>query len=212
MSKSKRVREYQKMQDRDRSADIICKIEEWIEKNPKKMCMLSIDGMSASGKSSLGKELNQKFGGILIHMDDFFLRPEQKSRERLLEIGGNVDYERVWDEVLRPIRDGEKQFLYRRYNCKTQCIQKEERMDVKGLLCIVEGSYSAHPRFGDLYDIRILLTVNDNVQKERILLRNGQEMQKRFVQEWIPMENRYIEEFDLKEKSHIIMDTSGLWE
>lgn len=145
-------------------------------------------------------------------MDDFFLRPEQKSRERLLEIGGNVDYERVWDEVLRPIRDGEKQFLYRRYNCKTQCIQKEERMDVKGLLCIVEGSYSAHPRFGDLYDIRILLTVNDNVQKERILLRNGQEMQKRFVQEWIPMENRYIEEFDLKEKSHIIMDTSGLWE
>ncbi len=200
------------MQDRDRSADIICKIEEWIEKNPKKMCMLSIDGMSASGKSSLGKELNQKFGGILIHMDDFFLRPEQKSRERLLEIGGNVDYERVWDEVLRPIRDGEKQFLYRRYNCKTQCIQKEERMDVKGLLCIVEGSYSAHPRFGDLYDIRILLTVNDNVQKERILLRNGQEMQKRFVQEWIPMENRYIEEFDLKEKSHIIMDTSGLWE
>lgn len=200
------------MQDTNRSADIICKIKEWMEKNPKKICMLSIDGMSASGKSSLGKELNQKFGGILIHMDDFFLRPEQKSRERLLETGGNVDYERVWDEVLCPIRDGEKQFLYRRYNCKTQSVQKEERMEVRGPLCVVEGSYSAHPYFGALYDIRVLLTVDENVQRKRILLRNGQEMQKRFVQEWIPMENRYIEEFGLKEKSHIIVDTSGFWE
>ena len=40
--------------------------------------ILAIDGCCASGKSTLGQRLSQAYGCPLFHMDDFFLRPEQR--------------------------------------------------------------------------------------------------------------------------------------
>lgn len=36
-------------------------------------------------------------------MDDFFLRIEQRTPERMTEVGGNVDYERFLETVLFPV-------------------------------------------------------------------------------------------------------------
>lgn len=63
---------------------------------------VAIDGPCASGKSTLGQLLAGVYGCPLIRMDDFFLRPEQRSPERLAQPGGNVDYERFSREVLSP--------------------------------------------------------------------------------------------------------------
>ena len=46
-------------------------------------------------------------------MDDFFLRPEQRTEERLKEVGGNVDRERFLEEVARPLTNKKKSFGYR---------------------------------------------------------------------------------------------------
>ncbi|MEE0332213.1 hypothetical protein [Bifidobacterium angulatum] len=35
---------------------------------------VAIDGPCASGKTTLARNLNERFGGIVLHMDDFFLR------------------------------------------------------------------------------------------------------------------------------------------
>ena len=51
-------------------------------------------------------------------MDDFFLRPEQRTLKRLAEPGGNVDWERFLSEVLVPVRQG-KAAVYRPYDCQT---------------------------------------------------------------------------------------------
>ena len=51
-------------------------------------------------------------------MDDFFLRPEQRTPERFSEPGGNVDRERFLSEVLLPLRQGEA-VDYRRFDCAT---------------------------------------------------------------------------------------------
>jgi hypothetical protein len=56
----------------------------------------------------------------------------------------------------------------------------------------VEGTYSLHPYFEDPYDLKILLTVTEEIQRQRILNR-PQFLQDRFFKEWIPMENRYFE-------------------
>lgn len=194
----------------DISLPIIQKIEEWIDEHPERICMVSVDGMSASGKSSLGELLYQKFGGMLIHMDDFFLRPEQRTLNRMQETGGNVDYERFRLEVLQPLKQGKKEILYRRYDCKTQAIQEGKTMIVAGPVCVVEGAYSNHPYFGESYHLRVLLTVDSEVQKERIRKRNGEAMLERFVNMWIPMENRYLSEFSIREKCDFVLDTSRL--
>lgn len=81
--------------------------------------LLAIDGGSASGKTTLAALLAQRYGCPVFHMDDFFLRPEQRTPQRLAEPGGNVDRERFFSEVLQPLRQGGPA-SYRRYDCHRQ--------------------------------------------------------------------------------------------
>ena len=52
--------------------------------------VIAIDGMAASGKSTLAARLAEELDGCVIHMDDFFLPPELRTQERLSSPGGNV--------------------------------------------------------------------------------------------------------------------------
>lgn len=163
--------------------------------------LVAVDGGSASGKSSLGKMLEEIYGCALFHMDDFFLQPHQRTAKRLEEPGGNVDYERFRLQVFDQIRSGQP-FSYQIYDCGRQSLdQVKEAFPAR--LCVVEGAYSQHPYFGDPYDLRIFLTVDQEKQKERILRRNGRDMLTRFLTEWIPMEQRYFEAFAVQAHSDI---------
>lgn len=125
----------------------------------------------------------------MFHMDDFFLRPSQRTPERLREPGGNVDYERFLGEVLVPLRKGEP-FVYRPYDCKTQAL-KEPVAVQQHPVNIIEGSYSCHPALWDYYDLHIFLTVEPSEQLRRIALRNGTDLQM-FQEKWIPLEEHYF--------------------
>ena len=81
--------------------------------------VVAIDGRCASGKTTLAARLKQELRCSMFSLDDFFLRPEQRTPQRLAQPGGNVDYERFSQEILLPWRKG-KPFFYRPYNCHTQ--------------------------------------------------------------------------------------------
>ena len=72
-------------------------------------------------------------------------------------------------------------------------------------LNIVEGSYSMHPTLADHYDLRVFLTVEAEEQSRRILRRNRPAMHNRFMEEWVPMENRYFREFGIASKCDIVI-------
>lgn len=171
--------------------------------NTKKVLLIAIDGKSGSGKTTLAGELQNIYGGNVFHMDDFFLRPVQRTGLRLAETGGNVDYER-FGEILAQIRGAEK-ISYQRYDCQQQTLLPETLMEPKQLN-VVEGSYSMHPYFGDIYDYRIVLDIDESEQRSRILKRNGEAMLERFVSEWIPKENDYFEKFEIFAKSDLIIE------
>lgn len=164
--------------------------------------LVCIDGCAASGKTTLGYYLKSIFECNLFHMDDFFLRDEQKTEERLKEIGGNVDYERFKAEVLEPVLRREN-VIYQPFSCKTRTLQKAQEIPFRRLN-IVEGSYSQHPYFGDVCQLRVFLDISRELQIDRIRSRNGEEMLERFLSTWIPMEQGYFEEFDIKRKSIMI--------
>ena len=63
--------------------------------------LVAIDGRCASGKSTLAEELKKDLGCAVFHMDDFFLPFERKTAQRLAQPGGNVDWERFREEVIR---------------------------------------------------------------------------------------------------------------
>ena len=64
--------------------------------------VVGIDGSCTSGKSTLAGWLAEQYDCNVFHMDDYFLRPEQRTAERFAEPGGNVDRERFAEEVLLP--------------------------------------------------------------------------------------------------------------
>ncbi len=154
----------------------------------------AIDGRAAAGKSTLADELAAVTGASVIHMDDFFLPPELRTPERLAEPGGNVHYERFEVEVLPYLRSREP-FAYQRFDCSQMALA--DYQTVAPGLCIVEGSYSHHPRFGDYADLTVFCDVDPAEQMRRIRRRNP-DLAERFEQEWIPMEELYFKTCDIQ--------------
>ena len=152
--------------------------------------IVAIDGKCTSGKTTLASKLAELYDCNVFHMDDFFLRPEQRTPERFAEVGGNVDYERFLEEALLPLKSS-KTFSYRPFDCSTFTLSDPVIVTPKRLN-IIEGTYSHHPYFGNPYDLKILLTIDEETQRRRILDR-PEFLQKRFFEEWIPMENRYFD-------------------
>lgn len=170
----------------------------------KQRVLAALEGGSASGKTTLAALLEQIYDCNVFHMDDFFLRPEQRTPERLAEPGGNVDRERFYEEVLRPLTQGQAA-RYRRYDCHTQTLGEPVEAGPKALN-IVEGAYSMHPALADCYDLSAFLRAAPEVQRARILARNGPEMGARFFDQWIPLEERYFAATDAAGRCDLILE------
>lgn len=170
-----------------------------LQKN-KETVLVAIDGRCASGKTTLAAELQAVSGCNVLHMDDFFLRQEQRTEKRLREPGGNVDYERFLEETLLPLHRGEV-FSYRAYDCHTRQVETLQKMFPKPVN-IIEGSYSCHPALWNYYDLHIFLSVDKEEQMRRIVLRN-KEMAGRFKDTWIPLEERYFSAFRLEQQCEL---------
>lgn len=168
--------------------------------------LVAIDGRCASGKSTLAEELKKDLGCAVLHMDDFFLRPEQRTDERLQIPGGNVDHERFADEILRPLRDGAKRISFRAYDCASQALRAPSCVDAGGIV-VVEGSYSCHPALWDAYDLRIFLTVSPEEQAERIRARDGEDRFRVFRDRWIPLEESYFSAYRIRERCDLCFET-----
>ena len=153
--------------------------------------LVAIEGKCTSGKTTLAAELSKIYDCNVFHMDDFFLQPHQRTPERFAETGGNVDYERFQEAVLLPLKAGQA-FSYRPFDCKSFTLSQPVAVQPKRVN-IIEGSYSLHPYFGNPYDLKILLTVSEEVQRRRVLERPAF-LHQRFFEQWIPMENRYLEQ------------------
>lgn len=155
----------------------------------KQPVLIALDGRCAAGKTTLAAQLQQELGWSVVHMDDFFLRPEQRTPQRLEQPGGNVDYERFLEQVLLPLIQGEP-VSYRPYDCHTQSFR--EPVDLAPApAVVVEGSYCCHPVLRKYYDLRVFLSVDREEQARRIQARNGAGAQM-FFKKWIPLEERYF--------------------
>jgi len=166
--------------------------------------VVAIEGGSASGKTTLGETLSALYDCTVLHMDDFFLRPEQRTKERYAEVGGNVDRERFLEEVLIPL--GKNQPIdYRRFNCSTMTIDPALKIIPKKLT-VIEGAYSMHPELSSYYDLSLFLDIAPDQKKKRIAKRNSPQMAERFYNEWIPLERLYFSQMNVKERCDLSLD------
>uniref|UniRef100_UPI00405628D5 uridine kinase family protein n=1 Tax=Acetatifactor sp. TaxID=1872090 RepID=UPI00405628D5 len=178
-------------------------VEKGKEERKQNTYVVTIDGRCASGKSTMAQMLQEITGAGVIHMDDFFLPMELRSKERLAEPGGNVHYERFMEEVL-PHLASEGAFSYRRFDCSKMQIGEERKVDSSSLR-VIEGAYSHHPLFRDYADLKVFSHVEEAEQLRRIKERDGEAVLAMFTERWIPMEEQYFATYHTKENSDIIV-------
>ncbi len=165
--------------------------------------LVAIDGRCAAGKTTLAGLLHKIYTCPIVPMDRFFLQSHQRTSERLAQAGGNVDYERFAVEVLAPLTKGQP-CVYRPYDCATDSLKSPIELPTAPKLVVIEGSYSLHPALADSYDIKVLLQVSPEEQLRRLQQRESPEKLKRFVEEWIPLEERYFSQVDIAQGRIVI--------
>ena len=182
---------------------LFCRIDNLLKSQA--FVQVAIDGNCGAGKSTLAALIHSVYKCNVFHLDDYFPPPELKTEERYREAGANVDYVRFREEIIVGLK-GRQAFQYRPYNCVVQAME-EPRVVEPTQLNIIEGAYSMHPTLISSYDLKVFLTVEPLEQSRRILDRNGPELHKRFIGEWIPLEERYFRELKIKEKCDLIFNT-----
>ena len=156
-----------------------------------------------SGKTTLAALLGRIYDCQTFHMDDFFLRPEQRRPERFAEPGGNVDRERFAAEVLAPLENGSR-FSYRPFVCRNMALGDTVEVEPK-TVSFIEGAYSMHPELAGAYDLTVFLSVSPELQHERIMRRSG-ERSRDFFERWIPFEEKYFREMDVPARCGLIFE------
>ena len=160
--------------------------------------VICIDGMAASGKTSLAELLSAAFDCAVFTPDDYFLTPAQRTPERLSVVGDFFDRERMYGEIISHIKDGE--VTYRKYDCGTFSFGSPVTVSLEKKVVVVEGVYSAHPYMSDYFDVGVFMKTAPETQSSRILARNGEYLHRMFINEWIPRENAYFSRFGIEDR------------
>ncbi len=170
--------------------------------------IVAIDGRCGSGKTSLANLVARVYPCNVFHMDDFYLPVGERGKNWNAVPGGNIDLERLRDEVLIPVSEG-KEALYRPYSCLRREYGNVTVMPPRKLN-IIEGSYSHHPDLFGNYGLKIFLTCEKEEQERRLREREGVFFNEYEVW-WIPMEERYIESLGIGQEAGLLVDTGRLF-
>ena len=108
--------------------------------------------------------------------------------------------------MLKPLSNGSS-VRYQRYDCHAQALQPPVDITPTALT-VVEGAYSMHPLLADCYDLSVFLRIAPELQRQRILRRNGPELAERFFTLWVPLETTYFKVMDPASRCDLILEVN----
>jgi uridine kinase len=173
--------------------------------------LVGIDGRGASGRSTFARALEASADEVtVVEYDDFYLPlAERLARAARAdpEIGGNFDWRRLRDQVLDPVVRDEPG-RYRRYDWLGDRLAEWHSVPVGGIL-IVEGNYSTRAELVGYYDYTVWIDAPRELRLERGVRRGGENTRHRWLTEWMPEEDRYVEAEDPATRVDLLLDGSG---
>ena len=157
----------------------------------KDLVLVGIDGRGGAGKSTLARQLAGQLGdAVVIEFDDFYRPSATRLPPGDTDIGGNFEWRRLRDQVLLPLSRAEEA-RYQRYDWVTDSMAEWHTVPACGVV-LIDGNYSTREELRDLYDFRIWVDAPHDVRLARGLARDGESARARWLDEWMPEEERYL--------------------
>ncbi len=190
-------------------SDLIRKIEKLLVKQ--KIVVVSLDGRSGVGKSTISSLLAKEFKAAIVNCDDFYAGAENGNEKNwhkktvLEKFNQVIDYQRLRTEVLKLLLHG-KDASYHPFDFKKERGLSEESVFLqKAPLVIIDGIYSAE-KLWDLIDIFVLVELEDQERKKRLVEREGEEFMKDWHSKWDGVEDYYFQEIMPKSKFDFVIE------
>ncbi len=163
------------------------------------MKIIAIDGPSCSGKTTFSNYLSKN----VVHIDDFYLPLNLRTKEIMDTLGGNINFDRLIKEIIIPYKEN-NEIIYRPYDCHKYKYLEPIKLDNNENL-IIEGAYSHHPILSKYIDYKIFIDIDSITQRKRILIRNKDNAND-FFNIWIKREEDYFKQLNIKESSDLVME------
>jgi uridine kinase len=156
--------------------------------------LVAVAGAGAAGKSTLARAIQQVAANevTVIEFDDFY-RPSV-SHAPDGELGARFEWRRLLEQVLEPLHAGHAAH-YQRYDWDNDEMGAWVDVPAHGIV-IVEGIYSSRAELSHLYDFVIWVDAPADLRLQRGIERDGEEARERWLTEWMPDEEAFIEQDD----------------
>jgi uridine kinase len=178
-----------------RIARLIVTIQELRRSSAARTVVVALDGRSGAGKSTLAAAIAARAGAVVIDGDDFYTGP---AVEQLANAADRADQCIDWrrqGEVLSALADG-RTACWHAYDWDVNDGRRQTRPTVchaPNAVVILEGTFTARPELGSLIDLRVLLRVAADTQRDQFCLRDGRDTWTGWSQTWMAAEDHYFQ-------------------
>lgn len=165
--------------------------------------LVAIDGGAGSGKSTFARWLQNALGvGIdcaVVHLDHFFrTRRERGSRLARVE---DTDWQRLRDEVIRPLRAGRTaQFLL--YDWARDRLCGWQTVRPAGVV-IVDGVSVLRRELAGCFDLAVWLSCPREKRLARLARRGDTPPEE--IEYWLPSEDAYVAAHAPRQRAHLVV-------
>jgi uridine kinase len=175
--------------------------------------IVGIDGCGGAGKSRLATEVRAALASrgrdiSVVQMDDFYFPSASRNGILALDaIGSAFDWRRLRDQVLVPLRGGQPA-RYQRYDWPSD--EHAEWHDVPHGIVIVEGVYSTRVELEQFYDLTVWVECTRPIRLARGIERDGETWRRKWEEEWMPAEDRYVKEQSPHTRADLVYAAPGI--
>lgn len=168
----------------------------------------ALTGKAGSGKSTPARELATLMGedSVVVEGDDFYRAMSPSERALLSPSQGYelyFDWERLRDQVLVPVSQGDPTLKYQRYKWSEQRLGEWVEHSMPPAV-VVEGVYTLRPTLRAFIDIGIFVRASPAVRMRRLHEREGNSAE--WIARWVAAEGYYIETVKPMAVADIVVD------
>ena len=170
--------------------------------------LVGIDGCGGAGKSTLARALAGLVpAATVVELDDFYRPSGERASRGDGEVGGDFDWRRARNQVLVPLA-GDRPARYQRYDWGEDRLAEWHEIQPGGVV-ILEGNYATRSDLCGFYDFTIWVEAPRDVRLARGLERGGENTLSRWLEDWMPEEDRYIAAEDPAGRVDLVVDGSS---